>query len=121
MRVASLIPRFAHKKTMSDKVWALTEIPLPPGMVAILDLRHRQVPGEPYRESDKEVIDATGALDQLAKECNQDWLLIYAHLLRNAKAHCTATLDGWNKNGVQYYDVRVHYFDLGDADDPSTQ
>jgi hypothetical protein len=64
---------------------------------------------------------STGALDQLAKQCNQDWLLIYAHLLRTAKAHCTATLDSWNKNGVQYYDVRVHYFDLGDPDDPSAQ
>jgi hypothetical protein len=107
---------------MTDKVRAITESPLPPGMVAILDLRHRQVPGEPYRESDKEVIDATGALDQLAEQCNQDWLFIYAHLLRTAKAHCSATLDGWNKNGVQYYDVRVHYFDLaGDADDQSTQ
>lgn len=106
---------------MTDKFWAMAGIPLPRGMVAILDLRHTHVPGQSYRDSDKEVIDPTGALDQLAEQCNQDWLLIYAHLLRTAKGHCTAKLDGWKKCGVQYYDVQVHYFDLGHPDDQSTQ
>jgi hypothetical protein len=82
-------------------------------MVAILDLRHVQVPGEPYRDSKKVVLDCTYAVERIAAQCQQDWLLIYANLLRISKGHCTAKLDSWEKDGVQYRDVVVHYFDLG--------
>lgn len=91
---------------------SLSGVPLPRGMVAILDLRHVQVPGEPYRDSEKEVLGSNFAFEQIAAHCNQDWLLIYGNLLRMSKGHSTAKLDSWEKDGVQYRDVVVHYFDL---------
>lgn len=97
---------------MISNVYTLTDIPLPPGMVAILDLRHIQVVGQPYRESLKEVIDKTGAVESIAKACNQDWLLMYAQLLRESKSHMTATIDSWDHCGTMFFDVQVHYFEL---------